>query len=221
MRSITSGHVPLSIGHRNNRRAAPSVPRQIAKLSRIFHRASLYNAQLMDILEFEMSCFDATSQRLQHIHERMPGFPLEAMRLSRMACHLQKNLKDLTNAALKKHDLVDASYMVLAILYGTAEEKSTASRLGEACHEKPANLTRVCNELELRGLITRCTCPGDRRSVMISLTESGRDLVAAALPDVWQKTSHAYDGFSADELQQLEQLFTRQLRNLNSVMLAK
>jgi MarR family transcriptional repressor of emrRAB len=174
----------------------------------------------MDIMECQMSGFDATYRRLQHIHERMPGFPLESMRLSRMACHLQKNLKDLTNAALRKYDLVDASYMVLAILYGTAEEASTASRLGEACHEKPANLTRLCNELELRGLITRCTCPGDRRSVMITLTESGRNLVAAALPDVWQKTSRAYDGFSAAELQQLEQLFSRQLRNLNSPPLA-
>ena len=146
---------------------------------------------------------------------------MELMRLLRMTYHIQKGMKDLTNAALKKHDLVDASYMVLAVLYGTDDETSNACTLGMACHEKPANLTRVCNELELRGLITRCTCPGDRRSVMISLTESGRDLVAAALPDVWQKTSQASDGFSADELQQLEQLFTRQLRNLNSVMLAE
>jgi MarR family transcriptional repressor of emrRAB len=174
----------------------------------------------MHTTEFEMSGFDATYQRLQRIHDRMPGFPLESMRLSRMVCHLQKNLKDLTNAALKKYDLVDASYMVLAVLYGTAQEASTASTLGEACHEKPANLTRVCNELELRGLVTRCTCPGDRRSVMISLTEAGRDLVAAALPDVWKKTAHAYDGFSGAELQQLEQMFLRQLRNLNSELLA-
>lgn len=163
-----------------------------------------------------MSGFDATNKRLQNIHARMPEFPLESMRLVRMTYRLQKSFKDLTNAALKKHDLVDASFMVLAVLYGTTGETSTASALGEACHEKPANLTRVCNDLEARGLITRGTRPGDRRSVMISLTDDGRNVIAEALPEVWQKTIPAYDDFSAAELQQLEQMLTRLLRNVNS-----
>jgi MarR family transcriptional repressor of emrRAB len=169
-------------------------------------------------MEGEMSSFDMTYKRLQHIHQRMPTCPLESMRLSRMMCHLQKNIKDLTNAALRKHDLVDASYMLLAVLYGTEGETSNASTLGEACREKPANVTRMCNELEERGLIKRGSRPGDRRSVMISLTDAGRDLIAVALPDVWERTAHTYDGFSPAELQQLEEMFTRQLRSMNVVV---
>jgi MarR family transcriptional repressor of emrRAB len=164
-----------------------------------------------------MSAFDATNKRLQTIKTRVPEFPLDLMRLQRMTSHLQKTVKDLTNAALKKHDLVEASYMVLAVLYGTEDETSTASSLGQACHEKPANLTRVCNELEERGLIHRGTRPGDRRSVMISLTEQGRAMIAAALPDVWNTTVHAYDGFSPAEVRQMELMFTRQLQNLDKL----
>lgn len=163
-----------------------------------------------------MSAFDATKKRLQTIHDRMPEFPLDLVRLLRMTYQIQKNMRDLTNAALKAHDLVDASYMVLAVLYGSDDETSNASTLGLACHEKPANLTRVCNDLEARGLISRGTRPGDRRSVMISLTEPGRDLIAAVLPAVWHNTTVAYDGFTPAELQQLEQMFTRQLRNLDN-----
>jgi len=161
-----------------------------------------------------MSIFESTNQRMQTISERIPGFPLTLMRLARMTTHIQKISKDLTNAALRKHDLVEASYMVLAVLYGTDQETSTASVLGLACHEKPANLTRVCDDLEQRGLIQRGSRPGDRRSVMISLTDTGRLLVAAALPDVWHQVERGFEGLDAQALQQLEQFSMRQLANL-------
>ncbi|MDC8757563.1 MarR family transcriptional regulator [Janthinobacterium fluminis] len=164
-----------------------------------------------------MNAFDATYARLQNIRTRMPEFPLELVRLIRMTYHIQKGMKDLTNATLKKYDLVDASYMVLAVLYGTEGESSNACTLGMACHEKPANLTRVCNDLEERGLIHRGSRPGDRRSVMISLSDRGRALIEEIMPQVCAKTTQAYDGFSAEELQQMERIFARQLRNLNNI----
>lgn len=163
-----------------------------------------------------MSSFDATNKRLKTIHTRMPDFPEDLVRLMRMTYHVQKRMKDLANAALRKYDLVDASYMVLAVLYGSDDETSTASTLGEACMEKPANLTRVCNDLESQGLIVRGNRPGDRRCVMISLTDTGRALVEQVLPEVWARTTRAYAGYSADELKQLEQLFKRQLDNLEN-----
>ena len=163
-----------------------------------------------------MSGFAPTDKRLRTIHARMPEFPLEPMRLVRMTYHLQKILRDRTNAALKQHDLLDASYMVLAVLYGSADETSSASELGEACHEKPANLTRVCDDLEARGLIARGNKPGDRRSVMISLTERGRAVIEHALPDVSSKVCSAYEGFSDTEMQQFAAMYERLLHNLNS-----
>ena len=74
-----------------------------------------------------MSSFEATKKRLKNIHARMPDFPEDLMRLMRMTYHIQKRMKDLSNAALRKYDLVDASYMVLAVLYGSDNETSTAS----------------------------------------------------------------------------------------------
>ncbi|WP_295994860.1 MarR family winged helix-turn-helix transcriptional regulator [Rugamonas sp.] len=163
-----------------------------------------------------MSSFDATRKRLKTIHSRVPDFPEELMRLLRMTYHIQKRMKDLSNAALRKYDLVDASYMVLAVLYGSEDETSTASTLGEACMEKPANLTRVCNDLESQGLIVRGTRPGDRRCVMITLTDSGRALIAQVLPEVWTSTTRAYDGYSQEDVRQLENLFKRQLDNFET-----
>ncbi|GGC03066.1 MarR family winged helix-turn-helix transcriptional regulator [Pseudoduganella buxea] len=163
-----------------------------------------------------MSSFDATNKRLKNIRSRIPAFPEDLMRLMRMTYHVQKRMKDLSNAALRKYDLVDASYMVLAVLYGSDNETSTASTLGEACMEKPANLTRVCNDLESQGLVVRGNRPGDRRCVMISLTDAGRALIEQVMPEVWQRTTRAYDGFSAEDIRLLENLFLRQLENLDN-----
>jgi len=164
-----------------------------------------------------MSSFEATKKRLKNIHSRMPDFPEDLMRLLRMTYHIQKRMKDLSNAALRKYDLVDASYMVLAVLYGSDNETSTATTLGEACMEKPANLTRVCNDLEAQGLIARGNRPGDRRCVMITLTDAGRQLIEQVLPEVWSATTRAYEGYDADDIKQLEGLFKRQLDNFESL----
>ncbi|MYN05012.1 MarR family transcriptional regulator [Pseudoduganella sp. DS3] len=162
-----------------------------------------------------MSSFDATNKRLKNIHTRIPEFPEDLVRLLRMTYHVQKRMKDLANSVLRKYDLVDASYMVLAVLYGSENETSTASNLGEACMEKPANLTRVCNDLEAQGLITRGNRPGDRRCVMITLTDAGRNLIEQVMPEVWSRTTRAYDGYNGDDIRVQEQLFKRQLANLD------
>ena len=162
-----------------------------------------------------MSSFDATNKRLKNIHTRIPEFPEDLVRLLRMTYHVQKRMKDLANSVLRKYDLVDASYMVLAVLYGSENETSTASNLGEACMEKPANLTRVCNDLEAQGLITRGNRPGDRRCVMITLTDADRNLIEQVMPEVWSRTTRAYDGYNGDDIRVQEQLFKRQLANLD------
>jgi MarR family transcriptional repressor of emrRAB len=163
-----------------------------------------------------MSDFGPTEKRLRRVEARVPGFPFKEMLLVRMAYHLQKALRERSNAALKKYELGDTHYHVLAILYGSADETSTATELSEACNEKPANLTRVCDELAVKGLIARGSKPGDRRAVMISLTEQGRALIERILPEVSAELTSVYADLSQEELDQLASLTARVLRNLDN-----
>ena len=55
----------------------------------------------------------------------------------------------------------------------------TVSELGAAIGTKPTTLTGVLDRLERRGHITRGTLAGDRRSVLIELTASGRTVADA------------------------------------------
>lgn len=119
---------------------------------------------------------------------------------------LSKILREETNAALRSHGLTESSYMVLAILYGTPGETSTASALGEACQEKPANLTRICDELAGRGLLVRQPCAGDRRLVMISLADPGRTLIELVLPEVSGKVATAFEGIDKTGMRELAEL---------------
>jgi Transcriptional regulators len=57
-------------------------------------------------------------------------------------------------------------------------EGRTVSRLGAAVGARPTTLTSVLDRLERRGHITRGTLAGDRRSVLVELTESGQATAA-------------------------------------------
>ena len=54
----------------------------------------------------------------------------------------------------------------------------TVSQLGAAVGARPTTLTSVLDRLERRGHVTRGTRAGDRRSVLIELTDSGREAAA-------------------------------------------
>ncbi|MBL1087313.1 MarR family transcriptional regulator [Streptomyces actinomycinicus] len=63
----------------------------------------------------------------------------------------------------------------------------TVSQLGAAVGARPTTLTGVLDRLERRGHITRGARIGDRRSVLIQLTDSGRAtaaLIRQALADL-------------------------------------
>lgn len=84
------------------------------------------------------------------------------MRAERVAQGLQPELSDTQLAAL------------------AALEKHTAMTPGElADHEKvqPPSITRVIASLEERGLIRRMQHPSDRRQVVLTVTDQGRDFV--------------------------------------------
>lgn len=161
-----------------------------------------------------MSTFDSTDQRIARCSARIPDYPQQLITLSRLAYHIQKRTQDQINAALKQYGLTTVSHTVLMVLYGSEDETQRASDLGEACSEKPANMTRICNELAEKGWIQRRNSDEDRRSVIISLTRSGRALIEKVSPEYWAVLEQSYAGMSATALNEQERVLRRQLANL-------
>ncbi|MFJ3788589.1 MarR family winged helix-turn-helix transcriptional regulator [Kitasatospora sp. NPDC090091] len=74
----------------------------------------------------------------------------------------------------------------------------TVSQLGVAVGTRPTTLTSVLDRLERRGHITRGVRAGDRRSVLVELTDSGRAAAALIRRTLADVESRALAGLPAD-----------------------
>ncbi|MEZ0115539.1 DNA-binding MarR family transcriptional regulator [Catenulispora sp. EB89] len=76
----------------------------------------------------------------------------------------------------------------------------TVSELGAAIGSKPTTLTGVLDRLERRGHITRGSLAGDRRSVLIELTESGRATADAISRTIGEVEERALAGLDREKV---------------------
>ncbi len=93
---------------------------------------------------------------------------------------------------LLTHELADLDLTASEInaLANLADDKPRAvSQLAAEVGARPSTLTSVLDRLERRGHISRGTLAGDRRSVLIELTDSGR-ATAAAIRDAITHIEH-------------------------------
>lgn len=74
-------------------------------------------------------------------------------------------------------ELTLAQYRVLVFVDGVDRTASEVARLLEV---SPSTLTSVVDGLSARGLVRRGSDPSDGRRVVLAITDSGRDRVAAA-----------------------------------------
>jgi MarR family transcriptional regulator, organic hydroperoxide resistance regulator len=74
----------------------------------------------------------------------------------------------------------------------------TVSELGAAAGTRSATLTGILDRLERRGLITRGARPGDRRAVLIELTEDGREAAARILRTLHDLEKRAFADLPPD-----------------------
>ncbi|MFE0512945.1 MarR family winged helix-turn-helix transcriptional regulator [Streptomyces sp. NPDC058964] len=101
----------------------------------------------------------------------------------------------LISTALVDLDLTASEINALANL---ADGRGrTVSQLGAAVGIRPTTLTSVLDRLERRGHITRGTRAGDRRSVLIELTGSGRTAASLIEQTLADLESRALDGLPA------------------------
>lgn len=83
------------------------------------------------------------------------------------------------------------------------------------CYD-PGAMTRMLDRLERKGFLQRTRVPGDRRTVQLELTASGKALrpkIAAALARVLNRL---LTGFSKSEVQLLQDLLNRMQDNVDA-----
>ncbi|MFF0306948.1 MarR family winged helix-turn-helix transcriptional regulator [Streptosporangium sp. NPDC004379] len=79
-------------------------------------------------------------------------------------------------------DLSYVQFQILARLTDAPESRLRMTDLADGVVYSRSGLTYQAGLLDKRGLITRSPCPDDERSVIVTVTDAGRDLVAQVLP---------------------------------------
>lgn len=134
-----------------------------------------------------------------------------AARLMRAGRLFQREVADNFAA----HDLQSWEFDILATLRRSGDPyRLTAGALVEASMVTSGAITNRIDRLETRGLVSRETDPANRRSVLITLTESGLKLIDEVVPGHIENEARVLAALSDREQDQLNKLLRKLLAGM-------
>ena len=113
--------------------------------------------------------------------------------------------------AANGHDLNFSQYITLKTL---AHGPAGVTELARAAYLHPGAMTRLLDKLEERGLVEREAVPGDRRALLIRLTDQGRALWAEVSPCAQKIHDRAMSTLAPTEQAELTRLLLQVRDNL-------
>ena len=82
----------------------------------------------------------------------------------------------------REHGLSAVEFEVLECIAARSDGKARMQELSDGVHLTQSTCSRVVARLEEEGLAKRATCDNDRRGIFASVTDAGRERLAAAAP---------------------------------------
>jgi DNA-binding MarR family transcriptional regulator len=117
--------------------------------------------------------------------------------------------KENSTSQFKKYDLSSEQYNVLRILRGQKGKPANLSTLQERMLNKMSNTTRLIDKLLKKELVTRNTCPSNRRKIEIFITEKGSNLLEELDPITYQNSLDITKNLNTTELETLNNLLDK------------
>lgn len=156
------------------------------------------------------SPFDSMEENLQGLLARMPDAPAISILLSRMIMHIGREMAARFEQQIRPVGLTEAEFRVLTALYSRPDGVAHPGDVSLQTSQSPANMSRICDALVGRDLITRVLSAHDRRRMVLRITATGEALVEALLPEMFALVRNALKDFSETEQRQM----TAQLKRL-------
>ncbi|GIH63512.1 MarR family winged helix-turn-helix transcriptional regulator [Microbispora siamensis] len=161
---------------------------------------------------------DAVDQILRQWARARPDVDCSAMgvagRISRASRLLEKGIKEY----FAGHDLEPWEFDVLATLFrSNPDHRLCMSDLATAAMVSSAALTNRVDRLVARGLVHREVAPTNRRMVLITLTDEGREVVDALLEGHVANEERLLSGLTDEDRERLSGLLSKLLTSLGDV----
>ncbi|MDX1904827.1 MAG: MarR family transcriptional regulator [Thermonemataceae bacterium] len=115
-----------------------------------------------------------------------------------------KYMESLIEKIIKPYDLSQQQFNILRIVRGASAKPLTLKYIKERMLDQMPDASRVVEKLCKKELLKRTTCDADRRSVDISITQKGLDLLAEL--DTHSEKMDALMQLSDNQLEQFNTL---------------
>ena len=109
--------------------------------------------------------------------------------------------------SFKAHHLTPTQFGVLDVLYAKGPMK--IAELLDSILATSGNMTVVIRNMEKKGWVTRTTCPNDKRSYLVELTDQGRCVIESALPLHIAKIEEVFSVLTEKEQEELIRLLKK------------
>ncbi len=119
--------------------------------------------------------------------------------------------RDFRNAGL---DITPEQWSILVVLW--QQDKVTQKAIADATYKDRPSVTRLIDNMEKQGLVTRAQDPVDRRTNKICLTKKGSDLYDKVHPITLKTMEEALSGLSNDDISNAQYLLKKIFSNLQT-----
>ncbi|MGA7181128.1 MAG: MarR family transcriptional regulator [Thiobacillaceae bacterium] len=159
--------------------------------------------------------FSFFEQGIDLIARQLPGMPQDRVVLNRLFFFVFSELDEVYNRHLAEFGLNSSSFLALAMLLSSEDNRLNPSHLSGALIASPTNVTRLTDELVNAGWVGRKPSTEDRRRVDLSLTKAGHKLILKVLPVIWKLIEQQWADFSPAEVAEFDRLLRKMLAGLS------
>jgi DNA-binding MarR family transcriptional regulator len=153
---------------------------------------------------------DHVDRFLEAIHTALPDLDLEVEGIVDRIAGLSRRLQRSQDETLAEFGLDSAEHRALSALsQGGPPYHSTPGRLAQRMELSSGAMTNRLDRLEQAGLVRRLPDPGDRRGVIVELTEQGRETYQRAVGVQAKKEELVTAALNEREKKQLNALLRR------------
>lgn len=149
--------------------------------------------------------------------QRHKDFQYQEILLTRLCEHVYGKLLDNHNLTLKQHGISEVILMALIALEAQDNQSMQPSALSYVLGASRANVTRLADELIKQGWINRRQVAGDRRGLLLCLTDQGRNFLHEMLPPRYASLTQLWSVLSEQEKSQLEQITRKVLTRFDQI----
>lgn len=123
--------------------------------------------------------------------------------------------QDMTNFAEKLLGPYDLTLEQFHLLKNMDMDSGVSQRqLCEVANKTPANMTRMLDRMEAKGLVKRRADPDDRRAALVCLTFKGKALIERVLGKFNSYSAGMVSGISGEEQQVVRDVLCRMAENV-------